>query len=194
MTEGLALRLMPIHNNTGAELANTEVMYQNLMNNFHWKGLDKAGIYYDENYRLVFIRNQRMCFSMLAQACLQEGKLQQAKEVLLRSLSLIPDEVVPYDIANVYMLHLLFEVGENERALSMVQLLGKRAEEILTYRVRKSSFIDKEIQEQMGTLYEVARSLAKAGYQERAQEYETLLNKYQILLDISNDNNDVVKH
>ena len=189
MTEGLALRLMPIHNNTGNELANTEVMYNNLMNNFHWKGLDKLGMYYDENYRLVFIRNQRMAFCMLAKACLQEGKVQQAKEVLLHSLSVIPDEVVPYDIANVYMLHLFFEIGENERALNMTQLLGKRAEEILMYKIRKSNFADREMQEQMATLYEIARSLVKAGYQERAQEYEDILNKYQILLDVPDDNN-----
>jgi hypothetical protein len=194
MAEGLALRLMPIYNNTGDELVNTEVMYNNMIHNFYWKGLDKPGVYYDENYRLVFIRNQRMCFCLLAKACLQEGKMQQAKDVLLYSLSIIPNESVPYDIANVYMLHLLFEVGEHERALDIAQFLGKKAEEILSYRTKKSSCVDKEIQEQMGTLYEISRSLAKAGYRERAQEYEELLNKYHILFEILDDNNDTAKH
>ncbi|MHB9147523.1 MAG: glycosyltransferase family 117 protein [Candidatus Amoebophilus sp.] len=189
MAEGLTLRLMPIQNNIGHELVNTETMYNNMMKSFYWKGMDKPGVYYDENYRLVFIRNQRMSFCTLAKACLHEGKLQQAKEVLLYGLSVIPDEVVPYDIANVYMIHLLFEVGENEHALNMIKIIGNRAEEILTYKTRKSSFVDREAQEQMGTLYEIARSLRAIDYQELAQEYEDLLNKYQILLDIPEDHN-----
>ncbi|OJW67035.1 MAG: hypothetical protein BGO68_00460 [Candidatus Amoebophilus sp. 36-38] len=180
--EGLAFRLLPIQNHTDHELVNTTIMYKNMMENFYWRGLDKPGIYYDENYRLVFIRNHRMTFCTLAKALLREGKDQQAREVLLHSLALIPDKSVPYDVANVYMLHLLFEVGENERALDMIHTLAKRAQEILVYKSENSRFVDREMHEQLATLHEIGKTLLQAGYQELAQEYQQLLYHYQALL------------
>eukprot|EP01132_Coremiostelium_polycephalum_P000218 gene218-287_t len=170
MHEGITLRLLPIQNTTGEELIHTEVMYENLMNRFHWQGMHTPGVYYDENYRLAFIRNHRMAFCILAKGCLEEGKVRQAQEALLRSLTVMPDEVVPYDLATVYMLPLLFEVGERERALQIAHTLGKRAEEVLTSSMYV--FDGRKSHEQWIILDGIVKSLMAAGYQEQAKAYE----------------------
>jgi hypothetical protein len=194
ITEGLALRLLPIQNTTaGTELVNTSTMYENVMKKFYWRGLDKPGIYYDENYRLAFIRNHRMMFCALAKALLQEEKVAQAKEVLLYSLSMMADKAVPYDVANVYMLHLLFEVGENEQALDIIHITGKRAQQILSATSPPSTFIDRNLQEQLTILYEITKSLLTAGYIELAEDYKELLYNYQSLLGVSGTYNELSK-
>ena len=183
ITEGTAFRLLPIKNNTDAELVNTAVMYDNLMNRFSCRGLDNPQVYYDENYR-GFITNYRLTFHTLAKALLQAGEKDQAKKVLLRCLAIMPNKAIPYDGANAYMIGLLFEVGESEKALSIARTMGKRAKEILAYKSKAGLPLDRDMQKQVAVLHEIAIGLFKAGYEDLAKEYQELFDQYYVLLDM----------
>jgi len=172
--EGLALRLLPIQNWRKKELINTTVTYEHFMHHFSWRGLDRPGTYYDENYRMVFIRQYRMAFCMLAQALLQEGKKNQAREVLLHSLKVMPDKVVAYDLANIYMLQLLFEIEEAATALHIAKKVGKRIAAILMYQLNHFTNIEACTKENIAILEEVIRSLRRGGEIALAEKYEQL--------------------
>ena len=182
ITEGTALRLLPIQNNTGTELVNTGVMYNNLMHRFYWRNLDNPRVYYDENYR-GFITNHRLTFYSLAKALLQQGQVAKAKEVLLYCLAIMPDKAVAYDGANAYMLKLLFEVGESAQALDMARTMGERAEEILAYKTKQGLAVDHDLQKQVAILHEITKTLFEAGYDDLAQVYQELFHTYYPILE-----------
>ena len=187
VTEGMALRLFPIQSNVESELVNSAVMYDNLLKNFHWRGLNKEKIYYDENYRLVFIRNYRMTFCVLAKALLQEGKFKKARKVLLHSLAVMPDKTITYDLANVYMISLLFAVAENTVALQISKVIGDRARDILTYKLKKGILVDREMQEQLVILQEISKVLVNTGYEELVQHYQEVLQAYAPIINRYNN-------
>lgn len=187
VTEGTALRLLPVKNNTNEELVNTSVMYDNLMHRFSWRGLDNPQVYYDENYR-GFITNHRLTFHTLAKALLQAGRKDHAKKVLLHCLSIMPDTAITYDGANAYMMGLLFEVGESDKALSIARTMGERAEEVLAYKSKAGLSIDRDMQKQVAILYEIAKSLSKAGHEDLAQEYQELFYQYHSWLEMPHPN------
>ncbi len=180
--EGTALRLLPIQNDTGDELVNVEVMYDNLMHRFYWRNLDNPRVYYDDNYR-GFINNHRFAFYSLAKALIQAGQLEEAKKTLLHCLAIMPDNPVPYDGANANMLSLLFEVGADERALEIIRIMGERAEEMLAYQVKERLPIDYETRKQLAILHEITRTLFQAGHEELAQTYQEIFRQYYNIIE-----------
>lgn len=182
ITEGTALRVLPIRNNTDAEQVSTAIMYDNLMHRFYWRGLDDPRVYYDENYRGL-VTNHRLAFHTLAKALLQAGEKDQAQEVLLHCLAIMPNEAIPYDGANAYMIGLLFEVGASKKALHLARTMGERAEEILAYQAQAGHAIDRAMQKQVAMLHEIAKALANAGHEDLAQAYQELFYQYCSLLD-----------
>lgn len=98
--EGLAYRLVPIKNtpdeqNQGSRVA-TDVMYNNLMNKFQWGGIDKPGVYIDENI-LRMVTNLRIQMGTLASALVSEGKKDSAIKVLDKCVEVMPEGNIPYD-------------------------------------------------------------------------------------------------
>jgi tetratricopeptide (TPR) repeat protein len=180
--EGTAIRLLPIQNNTEDELVNTTVMYDNLLHGFYWRNLDNPQVYYDENYR-GFITNHRLAFHTLAKALIQTGEIEKAKDTLLYCLKIIPDKAIPYDGANAYMVSLFFEVGETEKALEIIRIMGERAEEILAYKVKERLPIDHEMQKQIAIIHEITRTLFQAGQEELAQMYQDIFHQYYSIIE-----------
>lgn len=99
-SEGIAYRLTPVKQNENERQqggrVNTSVMYNNVMNKFLWGGMNQPGANLDENC-LRMPANLRMQMSSLAQALLSEGKKDQARAVLKKCMSEMPDETVPFD-------------------------------------------------------------------------------------------------
>ena len=172
--EGAVLRLLPIKNTTDAPLVNTEAMYHHFMHQCQWRGLDNPQVYHDENQR-GFVNNYRLMFAKLARALLQEGKTKQAQEVLLYGLQVMPDQAVPYDAANAFMVGPLLAVGEQEVALTMAHTLCERVEELLAYQDAQGL---QATQRQLATLNEVAHALHYAGHKAQAQAYYAVFQEY----------------
>ena len=178
--EGLTYRLMPIEYppSNGDYLVNTEVMYDNLMNKFHWRGLSDPETYNTEDYR-NFCLNHRSAFNSLANALILKGDNEKAVEVLKKSLAVMPDEVIPYDFFSVQQMGLLFEVGETELALDIANSVGKKAEDWLEYYFNKGGRIDDlETRRRLLSLSEISRTLRVNGEEELATQYAASLTKY----------------
>ena len=176
--EGTAFRLLPVENpNPNAELVNTEVMYDNLMNNFYYRELDNPKVNYNEDYR-QFVLNHRSSFNSLIAALIQEGQLDKARQAADKSLTAMPDEAVPFDYTTARTVDLLFQL-EDERALQIAEALGDRSDELLTYYNESSASVDNfEIQRNLLTLRELSFTLDSNGHNELAQKYSEAFQRH----------------
>ncbi len=170
--EGNAFRILPVKNPANQGLfVSTDVMYDNLINNFHYRELDNEGVYYNEDYR-NFVLNHRGSFNNLASALINEGNEEKAAEVLKFSLEKMPDKTVPYDYTTPRTVSLLFEVGENELASEIGEVVGDRAIAMVDYLIRENKPMGYELQTSLVILGEMQRTMLMNGEQELADKYE----------------------
>ncbi len=71
--EGLAYRLLPVNHGDKNGDVNTDKMFDNMMNKFHWREMDNAEVFYDENYKR-FVFNARFQYYILAAQLAQEAQ------------------------------------------------------------------------------------------------------------------------
>lgn len=77
---------------------NTELLYDNLMNNFSWGRMDKKEVYLDHyNIRVLSLIKFRKLFLRLSEALIDQGKTREAEMVLDRCMELAPNNKLPYD-------------------------------------------------------------------------------------------------
>jgi len=170
--EGNAYRLLPIRNpNPQESFVNTDIMYDNIMNNFFFRELDNPNVYYNEDYR-NFVVSHRSSFNTLADALIKEGKIDQARTTLLTSLERMPDEAVPYDYETAQTVGLLFQVGEEERAMQIVEILGNRADQMLAYLIAENKNFGFEREKSLSALQQIVQALRNAGKNEEAVAYQ----------------------
>lgn len=134
LREGLALRVAPVKytNDNYLGMVDTDDMYKKLMDEFDWGGLDTPGIYMDENNLRMTI-HYRYAFSVLAGALTDEGKLEEAKEVLDRCMERMPEENVPYNAGITPIIQGYFGVGDTATANFMVGKYENKLESELDY-------------------------------------------------------------
>ena len=176
--EGNAYRLLPISKPSGTQqFVNTDIMYDNVMNKFHFRELDNENVYYNEDYR-NFVMNHRTTFNTLAKALIDEGKNEKAKEVIDASLSKMPDKAVPYDYTISETVSLLFQLEQKERAVEIAVLIGDRADEALTYYVDNNIYTGYEVLRMINTLRLLQGHLQRYGESELAKKYRDVLTKH----------------
>ena len=162
-------------------LVDTEIMYDNMINNFHYRELNNPNVYYNEDYR-KFVLNHRVSFNTLAISLIREGKEDKAREVILKSLELMPDAAIPFDYTSATTIEYLFLLGEQEKAIELATILGKRADEKLGYYIENNNNLGYELQSNLVILRELARTLNKYGELDLAEELANALDShYQTL-------------
>lgn len=137
--EGLAYRLVPMKADRRGLFnemvgCNTDIMYNNIMKNFRWGGLDVPGakIYMDEN-NLRFTTNQRLQMMSLSKMLNDEGKPEKAIEVLDRMMAVMPANLVPLEPAMVYGVENYYKAGATEKANQLSHDLFAVCEEELRF-------------------------------------------------------------
>ncbi|MBX2841093.1 MAG: DUF2723 domain-containing protein [Flammeovirgaceae bacterium] len=140
--EGMAFRLMPIRSKPSGEVGevNIEVMKENL-SEFEFRGFDDPSTYNDEEYR-KFGANTRHSYARLAKALYDEGRLEEAKEVLDTGLKNIPDTTIPYSYFTSRFVELYYLLGEKERAKEIADVMERRAQEFVNYAVDHGKYDD----------------------------------------------------
>jgi len=170
--EGNAYRLLPVRNpETRSEFVNTEVMYDNVMNEFRFRGLSDPKVYNSIDHR-NFALNHRSTLNSLANALVREGKIEMAKNVLNKSLEAIPDISIPYDYTSSQTVRLLYAVGEEEKARDMAMILGERANDALNYFDRYNISPGNELQKNLLILQDLVNTMKTQQENELAQKYE----------------------
>ncbi|MCI1683779.1 MAG: DUF2723 domain-containing protein [Bacteroides sp.] len=132
--EGLAYRFTPFDTSkTGVKL-DSEKMYDNLMHKFKFGGINKPGIYIDENTMRMCYSHRRI-FSQLVDQLIREGKKEKAKAALDYAEKMIPASNVPYDWQNgaVQMAEGYYQLADSAKADSMMKALADKEVEYLTW-------------------------------------------------------------
>nr|WP_274972983.1 DUF2723 domain-containing protein [Bacteroides fluxus] len=132
--EGLAYRFTPFDTSKTGVTIDSEKMYDNLMNKFKYGGIDKPGIYIDEN-AMRMCHSHRRIFSQLVQQLMKEGKKDKAKAALDYAEKVIPAYNVPYDWMNgaAQMAEAYYQLGETAKADEIMKALADKAVEYTTY-------------------------------------------------------------
>ena len=132
--EGLAYRFTPFDSKQTGVTIDSEKMYDNLMNKFKFGGIDKPGIYIDENAMRMCYSHRRI-FSQLVGQLIKEGKKDKAKAALDYAEKVIPTVNVPYDWQNgaVQMAEAYYQLGEMAKADQMMKELADKSVEYMTW-------------------------------------------------------------
>ncbi len=186
--EGLTYRLTPARRPAAnLQMVNTDVMYKNVMEEFRYRELNNPDVYYNENYR-NFVFSLRSALNTLASSLINEGDTTRALEVVNKSLTDIPDEAVPFDHSAGNLIRVLFQAGEDERAMEIIDLYAPRVIETLDYMVDNGYELGFELQKRLFALNEISSALISAGYQEKGASYRQMLDTYVNRMDMSRRN------
>ena len=184
--EGLAYRFTPFNAQALGASIDSEKMYDNLMHKFKFGGIDKEGIYIDENtMRMCF--THRRTFIQLVNQLLKEGKKDKALKALDYCEQMIPAFNVPYDFQNssLDMAEAYYKLGEKEKADRIIDALANKSVEYTTWYLSMNDYnltiSSREIQTHFAVLDECLRimedhkSLLHENYSTHFQE---LYNMY----------------
>jgi hypothetical protein len=117
--DGFAYKFVPIENpDPRMPNIDTDVLYNNIMNVYQWRGLGEKGVHIDHFHnRTLRVVGVREMFNQLAIALVQENKKDKAVEVLDKLRTLLPDWQVPYFDENILITaYAYYLCGENEKA------------------------------------------------------------------------------
>ena len=134
MQEGLAYRFTPFDTDKLDSKIDSEKMYDNLMNKFKFGGIDKPGIYIDENVMRMCYTHRRI-FTQLVGQLIKEGKKDKALAALDYAEKMIPAINVPYDWANgaFQMAESYYQLGQNEKANKIIDELANKSLEYMIW-------------------------------------------------------------
>ncbi|MEP1094474.1 MAG: DUF2723 domain-containing protein [Cyclobacteriaceae bacterium] len=177
--EGIATRLLPVLNpNPQAGFQTSiDVMYDNVMNKFQWRGLDNPDIYHSQDY-MGFCLNSRSTFNTLVRALINDGDYERAKNALIKCLEVMPNESIPYDFFSIAQVDLLLKVGEPGLATHIAEVTSQDAVEWLDYYLDKGIKDPVTLQKKMLYLNELARAYRANDDRELANKYESLFTQY----------------
>lgn len=132
--EGLTYRFTPFDTEALGATIDSEKMYDNLMNKFKFGGIDKPGIYIDENTMRMCYTHRRI-FAQLITQLMKEGKKDKALAALEYAEKMIPAFNVPYDVQNgaLEMAEVYYQLGNNTKADQIIDELANKSVEYLTW-------------------------------------------------------------
>lgn len=133
--EGLAYRVVPVPTRGdafGRGGINTDVMFENMVHKFRWGGIDKPGVYLDENV-VRMLGNYRSSFARLALQLVSQGKKDSALQTLNRCTEVIPESAVPYSGYNLLLVEAYFQAGDMQKGLQIANSIKTSAYQDMTY-------------------------------------------------------------
>lgn len=185
--EGTTSRLLPVQKpGSMRDLVNTDLMYDNVMNSFQFRGLDNPKANLNGDYR-GFAQNHRSMFTTLADALITEGDTARAKTVLDYGMEVMPKESLPYDIASVSFVQAYLTIGEEEKALTMGMEIAEMFNEMATYHQKKMRY-DYEFRKYLNGLQYLQSIFSQYGYPEQAARLREMLDGQNTMLTIDRSN------
>lgn len=175
--EGLTYRLLPIYKPESVDefLVNTDLAYKNVMEKFAYRGMDNPDNYFDEEYRR-FTSNHRSALNTITGALLSEGDLERAADIQKLSLEKFPNEAVPYDLASGQSVIYLFEMGEDDLALDIIEKLSEKSFETLKFYRDKGREMDRDAMISLEMMRYFVPLLQERGYDELATKIQNNLD------------------
>jgi len=177
--EGVVYRLLPVKKPEDWQfeyMINPDVMYDVMMNQMRFRGMDDPSIYLSQDYKF-FALNHRTAFNELASALYWWDREEEAKAVINRSLEVMPNKSVPFDFASLQSVEILFKVDEREKAIEVANILAENALQMLNYMVSIDKEIGNELQLNYAILLNLQRVMMRYGEADLALKYEEMLQQ-----------------
>ncbi|KAA6350577.1 hypothetical protein EZS27_002060 [termite gut metagenome] len=130
--EGLAYRFVPFNTQALDAAIDSEKMYDNLMNKFKFGGIDKPGIYLDENVMRMCLSHRRL-FVQVALQLWKEDKKEEALKALDYCEQMIPDYNVPHEGSSQTIAELYYQLGEQEKGDKIMNSIANTAVEYISW-------------------------------------------------------------
>ena len=127
--EGLTYRISPTA--TGQQV-DVERLYDNVMHRFRFGGLNRKGIYVDEDVKHMANTHQ-LVMGILIDSLLRQNDTKRALAVCQKWQQEMPSENVPYTDAALSMARCYYEARQPEQGDSIVNSLLQRSEEWLSW-------------------------------------------------------------
>lgn len=124
---GMAYQIVPMNTEANGKTVNTDKMFDNVMNKFKWGGLDKPGVYVDENTMRMAKTMRSGVFDNLIRALIDEGKNDKALQVLDYAMKVFPAENVPLDASAFPFGESYYMLGQKEKAEALYDEIAVNA-------------------------------------------------------------------
>ena len=181
--EGFAYRLIPVKQKTQQNEVggvNTEAMYDHLMNKFVFNITKPGFLVSDDIYRMTV--TMRNTYARLAEALVEENKMDKAIEVCDRIQQLIPDRIVPYNYFNIGIAESYLKAGEVAKGTEIIERIIDIQDEQLAYFFSfpqaKQGYLTSDIQQGLAVLHASNRAAEEGGQKELASKAEETLDLY----------------
>lgn len=170
---GNAYRILPVKNPHPEQdyLVDTEKSYDVMVKQFSYRGLDNPEIYYTDDYRMQVL-NHRINLNALAEALINEGKMEKASNVLDFSLTKMPGTVIPYDVSLPDTVDLLYRLGEADKAESLATKAWETSYQAAAYLVAEEPQITMNLRKSLFLMDAMQRSLYANGESARVEQME----------------------
>ncbi|NGM63608.1 DUF2723 domain-containing protein [Sphingobacterium sp. SGG-5] len=138
VSEGFAMRLMPVETGLKPEeyggIANTEAIYNSIINKYQWGNISKAKYLDPDSYRYISLYVSSI-FGETAQALLEDGRKEDAHKVVLNAYENMPKKTYQMSEPMSYtiLLDAMYQVGEKEKAQEIIRRHAKFIGENLRY-------------------------------------------------------------
>ncbi|KAI9550200.1 hypothetical protein GHT06_003572 [Daphnia sinensis] len=177
--EGLTYRLLPIRKPEfiREELVNPSLAMKNYMEKFAFRGMDNPDAYLDEEYRR-FASNHRSALNSIAIALLDQDKLEDAATLLNYGLKVMPNEAIPYDLSSGQSVPLFFEVGEDEKAMDIIDKVSKKSLDMIEFYTAEDRPYDRDMMISVEMVKYFIPLLEERGYEEKAEELKARLSRF----------------
>jgi hypothetical protein len=163
--EGFAYRLVPIKTPSigryEAGRIDLEKLYENLMTNFRWGGMNAPGVYLDDfHVRTLSIVRLRSRFFQLAEELINQGDTARAIAVLDRCLELTPHEKVPYDHNIIQIANAYYRCNQFEKGNTLVEALAGMCRDKITYYLDQDRGFVSSISDEILYNFQVLQNLS----------------------------------
>ena len=177
---GLAYQIVPKNANKGT---NTEKMYDNVMNKFKWGGVDKPGVYIDENVMRMCKSYRMALFNKLAEDLVKEGKNEKALNVLNKCMEVLPPENVPLDYTALSTGELYYALDQDEKAEEIFTGIAENAMRNIDwfFRLKPSQLasVTRELEHNLAVMQQVL-AVSKHYNPEFAKKYQEEFDNYRM--------------
>ena len=182
--EGLAYRLVPVKDTSNDGMTGrvaTDIMYDNMMNEFEWGNMGKEGVFLDETNRRMTM-NFRSNFGRLANALVKEGKDKKAEKVCDKCLDVIPDSKIPYDYFVIPIAEAYYKIDKTEKGDEITKRLLEIYDNDLNYyfnlKPKHKKAVSRKIDMGMRVLKQLSRMLKQYNRDDLVDEAEANFEKY----------------
>ncbi len=137
--EGLALRLIPVKSTSdnsfyiyGNGRADTEKLYDRLMNKFKWGGFDKYDLFVNHSYT-PSTSALRMIFWRTMNELMAQGQKEKAADIALKYFEAFPNMNFPYDPRVIPFIKTLVDTGKIKEAKKHLGILADQTQQYMQF-------------------------------------------------------------